>query len=92
MLAHKTAAPDAERFEAPASPAAEPAPVWAASDQDVAAVSPVHALQSRLARELDGERRPRFGLVRPLIIAANMACWWGIISLGVSVAHHWPFH
>ena len=92
MLAHKIDAPAAERFEAPASPAAEPAPVWAASDQDLAAASPVHALQSRLAREIDARPRARFGLVRPLIIAANMACWWGIISLGVSVAHHCPFH
>ena len=90
MLAHKIDAPAAERFEAPAAPAAELAPVRAASDMDLAAASPVHALQSRLAREIDARPRSRFSLVRPLIIAANMACWWGLISLGVFVAHHWP--
>jgi hypothetical protein len=82
-----------------AAPAAEPASApetWAllraASDLDSAAASPVHELQARLAIELDAPR-PRLGFdpVRPLIVAVNIACWWGLISLGVLLYRHWPF-
>jgi hypothetical protein len=74
-------------------PAPEPrVSLRTASDLDAASASPVHALQARLAVELDSSRaRPGFDPVKPLIVAVNIACWWGLISLGVLLVHHWPF-
>jgi hypothetical protein len=86
--ASKTAVPATLSRAAPEAPAT----VRAASGRDAAAASPVHAMQARLARELDSFRpRPGFDPVRPLIVAVNIACWWGLISLGAVVVHHWPF-
>jgi hypothetical protein len=83
----------------PTAPAAEPAsppdtraPLRTASDQDAASASPVHDLQARLAVELEAPpRRLGFDPVRPLIVVVNIACWWGLISLGMLLYHHWPF-
>jgi hypothetical protein len=74
-------------------PADEPrAPLRTASDEDSAAASPVHALQARLADELDPSRpQPGFDPMKLAILAVNIACWWGLISLGMLVARHWPF-
>ena len=83
-----TAAPAAERASAPETRA----PLRTASDQDAAAASPVHDLQARLALELDAPRhRLGFDPVRPLIVVVNIACWWGLISLGMLLYRHWPF-
>jgi hypothetical protein len=77
---------------APASAPESRAPLRTATGDDAASASPVHALQARLAVELDSSRpRPGFDPVRPLIVAVNIACWWGLISLGVLLVHHWPF-
>lgn len=91
MLARKTALPAAEPFEAREAVVADRAPLRPASKHDLAAASPVHALQDRLAREVRAPRsRPGIGLVRPLIVTANLACWWGLVSAGLYVVHHWP--
>ena len=93
MLAPRPIEPDAA---APATETASPpearAPVRTASDRDAAAASPVHDLQARLAVEL-ASSRPRLGFdpVRLLIVAVNIACWWGLISLGMLIFRHWPF-
>lgn len=84
----RATAPAPEPVSAP-----EPrAPLRAATEADPAAASPVHDLQARLAVELDGPgHRLGFDPVRPLIVAVNIACWWGLISLGALLIHHWPF-
>lgn len=93
MLAPRVPEPKTAVPATPLQAAPEPrSAVRAACDHDAAAASPVHALHDRLAREIDSSG-PRLGFdpVRPLIVVVNIACWWGLISLGVVVAHHWPF-
>jgi hypothetical protein len=76
--------------EFPSAP--ERTPLRPASEQDAAAASPVHTLQARLAVELDSPRPRGFDPIKPLIVAVNIACWWGLISLGALIVRHWPFH
>ena len=96
MLAAKTVNSSFVTFEAPQSAPitdlpADDLPVRAASEQDAATVSPVHAMQSRLARELrrSRQRAPwRLDPVKLLILAVNFALWAGLIALGSYLVHH----
>jgi hypothetical protein len=96
MLAAKTVNPRFVTFEAPHSAPttdlpADDLPVRVASEQDPATVSPVHAMQSRLARELRRSRKRapwRLDLVKVLLVAVNVAAWWGLIALGAYLVHH----
>lgn len=96
MLAAKTVNSSFVTFEAPQSAPitdipADDLPVRVASEQDAAIVSPVHAMQSRLDRELrrSRQRQPwRLDPVKLLLIVANFAAWWGLFALGGYLVHH----
>ncbi len=96
MLAAKTVNSSFVTFEAPQSAPitdvpADDLPVRVASGQDAATESPVHAMQSRLARELRRSRQRqqwRLDPVKLLLVAVNVALWVGLIALGSYLIHH----
>lgn len=96
MLAAKTVHSSLVSFESEESVSiaeilADDPPLRVASDQDAATVSPVHDMQSRLARELRRSRqraRWRLDPVKLLIVAVNLALWAGLIALGAYLIHH----
>jgi hypothetical protein len=70
----------AEQAQAPHSS------VWAASELDAPAASPVHAMQASLSRRLDGAPRG-FDPTWLIVMAFNATCWWGLISLALVMVH-----
>jgi hypothetical protein len=64
-----------------------------ASDLDMATTSPVHALHAQLAEALDpppplrfDPRRIGLGVLAALYTAG---AWWGLVSVGSVLVHHW---
>jgi hypothetical protein len=79
--------PQSQPPEHAATPYASPeAPFHLASELDEPVASPVATMQAQLARELGRPRRKlRFDPFWPLAALFSLACWWGLISIGMVV-------